>query len=161
MPTTPDPADVASPAAIVRAIYRLLSGPASQPRPWELMRQFYAPGARTMPCGRDATGDTELSVFSFDEYVRSRTPLLALADFYEVEVSSRVEQFGCVAAVTSWYESRRTPTGPAFARGVNIVQCVFMHGRWWQTSIMWDMAFAAGLPAIDGTNPDPGGIGKQ
>ena len=41
-----NPADVASPEAIIAALYDVISGPTSQPRNWERFRSLFAPGAR-------------------------------------------------------------------------------------------------------------------
>ena len=48
--TTPpraNPADVASPDAIIAALYDVISGPAGQPRDWNRFRSLFAPGAKS------------------------------------------------------------------------------------------------------------------
>lgn len=46
--TTVDPGDVASPEAVVEALYEVISGPADEPRDWDRFRALFLPGARVM-----------------------------------------------------------------------------------------------------------------
>jgi hypothetical protein len=139
----PRPADVRDPEAIVKAVYEVLSGPASQPRDWDRMRPLYAPGARLMPCRTESNGAPVMEILSVEEYIVSRTPLLASADFWEVEVARRESRWGRLAHVMSVYESRRTAEGAAFARGINSIELYFDEARWWMTAVTWDSQHAA------------------
>jgi len=51
---TARPADVASPDAIITAVYASISGPAGQPRDWVRFRSLLIPGARLIPSMRRA-----------------------------------------------------------------------------------------------------------
>jgi len=42
---SPQPADVASPEAIIQAVYSVISGPVGAPRDWPRLRSLMAPGA--------------------------------------------------------------------------------------------------------------------
>lgn len=60
--------------------------------------------------------------------------------FHESEVGRVTEIYGRIAQVFSAYESRFTPDDPApFNRGINSIQLIRDEGRWWVTSIIWDM----------------------
>ncbi len=60
--------------------------------------------------------------------------------FHETDVCRVTETYGRIAHVFSTYESRFTPDNPiAFNRGANSIQLVWDEGRWWVTSIIWDM----------------------
>jgi hypothetical protein len=129
--------DMGTPQGPVRAIYRLLSGAAGQARDWERFRGFFTADGRMMPLrGRDGAFAPES--LAVDEYVRSRTPVLAGMDFYEDEIACRTEVFGDLAHVLSSYQARRSPGGPPFMRGVNSIQLVRQDGRWLIASVIWD-----------------------
>ncbi len=135
-----DPADVGSLDAIVTALYDVISGPAG-PRDWARNRTLHHPDAGWhMPCGprRDGADGTMTRVLTLDEFEEQAGRLLLEDDFHEVEVARRVERFGCIAHVFSTYESRRTPDGEPFVRGVNSIQLVHDGARWWVLTVMWD-----------------------
>jgi hypothetical protein len=113
------------------------------------MRPLYFPGARMMPCRTEADGRAVIEILSLDEYIKSRTPLLASADFYEVEVARREARWGRLAHVMSVYESRRTASGPAFARGINSIELYFDNERWAITAVTWDSHHAGACLPID------------
>jgi hypothetical protein len=131
-PIGANPADVSSIDAIIRATYDVISGPAGQRRDWNRMRSLFTANARLMPHG--ARG---LRSGSVDDYIASSGPLLEGDGFVEREIGRRVEQYGDIAQVFSTYESRRSPNGPVFMRGINSFQLVRHQGRWWVVSILW------------------------
>src|SRR5271155_4746170 len=55
-PPAAKPADVASPDAILAAVYEVISGPAGQLRDWDRFRSLYLPGARLIPTGANKEG---------------------------------------------------------------------------------------------------------
>jgi hypothetical protein len=129
--------DVESIDAIVNALYDVISGPAG-PRDWERDRFLFAPGARLQPTQAIEGGAPALEVLDIDAYVASRAPFFAANDFYEVEIARRVEQFGSIAHVWSTFESRHTPGGEPFTRGINSIQLFHDGDRWWVVSVLWD-----------------------
>ncbi len=132
--------------ALIRAGYAVLSGKATEPRDWAAFRTYYAPNARLAPVNVNADGSPKLELFSVDDYITSRTEILARTDFYEIEIARKEWRTGNVSTVLSVYESRRTPDGPAFQRGVNSVLLFHDGARWWITAITWDGAYAGSLP---------------
>ena len=68
-PGTPaaKPADVATPDAIIDAVYASISGPAGQPRDWARFRSLLIPGARLIPSARRTPGTTTPVVWSAEE----------------------------------------------------------------------------------------------
>ena len=137
--------DARDPATLVDAVYQVLSGPAGVPKDWPRFRRCYAPGAQLKPVHTSADGKPVLEMLDVEGYIASRSTILAGQDFYEVEVARRESRYGRLAHVASIYESRRTPDGPPFARGVNSIQLWFDDVRWWILSVMWDSAHAAKL----------------
>ena len=128
----PDPADVASLDAIMRAVYDVISGPAGEKRDWNRMRSLFTSNARLMPLARNG-----LRSGSVEDYIRASGPNLERDGFFEQEIARRVEQYGDIAHVFSTYQARRTAAGPVFMRGINSFQLVRQGGRWWVVSIMW------------------------
>jgi hypothetical protein len=129
--------DVDSIDGIVKALYETISGPAG-PRDWERERSLLAPGARLQPT-RAEEGRGIMDVFDVEGYIASRTPFFAANDFYEAEVSRRVDRFGNIAQVWSVYEYRRSPEDPnPFGRGINSIQLFNDGDRWWIVSVLWD-----------------------
>src|SRR5664279_4404596 len=62
---------------LIRAGYAVLSGKATEPRDWPSFRTYYAPNARLAPVNVNADGSPKLEVLSVDDYITSRTALLA------------------------------------------------------------------------------------
>ena len=132
------PADVASPDAIIAAVYASISGPAGQPRDWARFRSLLIPGARLIPSTRRAPSATTPVVWSAEEYIAAAGPGLERQGFFEGELHRTTEAFGAVLHAFSTYDSRRTPDGQPFARGINSFQLYSDGSRWWIVTIFWD-----------------------
>lgn len=132
------PADVASPEAIVAALYDVISGPAGQARDWDRFRGLFAPGARLIPAAPRRDGSAPVSL-SPDDYVARTSDAFMKTGFFEREISRDVVSYGTVTHVFTTYESRRA-AGDAtpFARGINSVQVMKYGDRWWIATVMWD-----------------------
>jgi hypothetical protein len=131
-------ADVASPDAVVAALYDVISGPAGQARDWDRFRNLFAPGARLIPAAprRDGSAPAALAP---DDYVQRAGERFLKDGFFEREIARTAERFGSVVHVFSTYESRlgREDAAP-LARGVNSIQLLQHAGRWWVVTVMWD-----------------------
>jgi len=136
--SSPRPEDVASPQAIIAAIYEILSARAGEERDWDRWRSLHAPGARLMPIEKDESGVVRPRMFSPDEYIESRRSLLASGDFYEWETAREERRSGRMAHVWSSYDAARTPMGSPIRRGVNSIQLWDDGSRWWVLSVTWD-----------------------
>ncbi len=134
------PADVATPDAIITALYESISGPAGQTRDWARFRPLLIPEARLIVAraGRDTTPGRPL-VMTPESYITTAGPGLEARGFYEIEVSQVSETFGNVLHRFSTYESRLLPSDPKpFARGINSIQLYNDGRRWWIVTIFWD-----------------------
>jgi hypothetical protein len=155
------PADVASPEAIVAAVYDVISGPAEveRARDWDRLRALFLPGARFLltrwhsPEG----GDRVLRAWDVEAFVAAASGFYRESAFYEREVARRVDRFGCIAHVMSTYESRVGSEGSdPVARGINSVQVVYSRERWWIAHLVWDVETPTNpipreyLPALPG-----------
>jgi hypothetical protein len=139
------PEDVSSVDAIIAIDYKLLSGRADEKRDWDRMRTLFAPGARLIPIERDENGIPMARVFTIDQYIKSRTPMLAEGDFYEIETHREERREGRLAQVWSSYVAVRAPGGDPIRRGANSFQLWNDGARWWILSIAWDAISAAEL----------------
>jgi len=129
--------DVASPDAIIKAMYETIAGPAGK-RNWQREKSLYLPEARLIPVGRRIHGESGLRVMTLEEWIEEITPFFAEHDFWETEVMRHADRFGNMIQVFSTYEARDNKEGPPIARGINSIQLVFNEGRWWIASVMWD-----------------------
>ena len=133
-----DPKDVSSPAAIVAAVYDVISGPAGQKRNWDRMRTLFVPDARMIPTGKKPTGESTRKVLTVEEYITNSGPFLEKDGFFEKEIGSKTEQFGNIVHVFSTYESRKTLADEKpFMRGINSIQLWYDGKRWWVITILW------------------------
>jgi hypothetical protein len=109
---TPRLADVATPEAIVAALYDVISGPKGQARDWNRFRSLFAPGARMIPSGKRPDGTQGYRVLTPEEYIARSEQLLVEDGFRESEVHRVVERFGPLVHVFSTYEGgkRGTPS---------------------------------------------------
>ncbi len=134
-----DPADVATPDAIIGALYDVISGPAGAARNWDRMRSLFVPGARLIPTGVRPDGTRAHRVMTVDDYIRTSGPVLERDGFFETESHRVTEQFGNILHAFSTYESRRNADDPEpFVRGINSIQLFHDGTRWWVVTVFWD-----------------------
>jgi hypothetical protein len=141
-PAVPD--DVASPEAVVQALYDVISGPAEvhQPRDWDRLRSLFAPRAtfRLVRWLRPDGTDAVLREWDVEQFIDAGKGAWRDDGFWEREVRHRTEVFGNIAHVLSTYESRvGGPDTEPVSRGVNSFQLVRTAGRWWLASTVWDV----------------------
>jgi hypothetical protein len=132
-----DPADVESVDAIITAVYDVISGPAGQQRDWDRMRSLFIPGARLIPTGRDSAGASVHRVMTLDQWIAGADRAFAQTGFFERELYRVAERYGNIVHLFSTYDSKRTPDGEPFARGINSFQLLYDGSRWWVVTIFW------------------------
>jgi len=136
--STAAPADVATPEAIVAALYEVISGDAGVARDWDRFRSLFHPTARLMPSGMNSQGQRVVRSITPDEYITRSEPGLVGEGFHEREIARRSEQFGQIAHVWTSYESLHRLSDPQpFARGINSIQLFNDGTRWWVLSVYW------------------------
>lgn len=139
LPAQARPADVASPDALIAALYEVISGPAGQKRDWERFTHLFHPSARLIPTGVRPDGTVTHRVLTPAEYVTGAGARLEADGFFEIEIGRRTERFGNVLHAFSAYESKRTAQDPKpFMRGINSIQLMHDGKRWWVMTIFWD-----------------------
>lgn len=153
--TTPaaNPADVASPAALVKAAYEAVSRAPAKPFQWDRFRSLFLSGARLIPNTEQTGGAfTPHTVESFITWIDGGWQRVIGTPndrgFAETEVSAKVEQYGDVAHVLSTYQKYIWGETQVRGRGINSFQMIKKDGRWWITSLIWDEETGAGpVPA--------------
>lgn len=142
----PQAADVASPEAIVAALYDVISGDAGVERDWDRFRSLFHPTARLQPSGVNREGVGVARSITPEEYIERSGPLLVRDGFHEREIASRSERFGHMVHVWSTYDSVHSRSDPApFMRGINSIQLFHDGTRWWILSVYW-LAETPGTP---------------
>jgi hypothetical protein len=134
---TPSAADVKTMDGILRGIYDVISGPAGE-RNWKRFRSMFLPQARLTQVGKDDHGNVFVISWGVDEFIRDATDVFAKQAFYESAIVNQPETYGNMTQVFSSYESRSSPTGKPFQRGINSIQLLNDGKRWWVVSIFWD-----------------------
>jgi len=129
--------DVASLDGLMHAYYDVVSGPANTPRNVERDLSLHHPGAQMVVPDRDSKGQLMLHRFNVREFHEWGASVYT-PGFFESEVRREVLNFGRLTHVWSTYQTRRTPTGPVIARGINSIQVYFDGDRYWITSETWD-----------------------
>jgi hypothetical protein len=138
----PDPEDVNSPEAVVRALYEVVSGGAEEARDWQRFRSLCLPDARFL-ITRWVTPESEkesIWEWNVEGFVVEAQKFYSKNGFWEREIRSRMERFDNVAHVFSSYETRiSSPDEEPIVRGINSLQLVRYRGRWWIASVCWDV----------------------
>ncbi|MBU1385085.1 MAG: hypothetical protein KKG14_09155 [Alphaproteobacteria bacterium] len=133
-----NPADVASPEAIVTALYDVISGDAGVARDWDRFRSLFHPTARLIPSGVNPQGVGVARALTPEDYITRSGPVLERDGFHEREIARREERFGHIAHVWSTYDSVRSLSDAApFMRGINSIQLFNDGSRWWVISVYW------------------------
>jgi hypothetical protein len=133
----PRPEDIATPDAIIKAMYDTISGPAGT-RNWYRERSLFLDGARLIPIGKRIHKEGELQILSLEEWIEDAEPFLAENDFYEIEIMRQMNRYGNLVQAFSTYEARNSEDGEPIARGINSIQLLHKDDRWWIVTVMWD-----------------------
>jgi hypothetical protein len=141
--------DVASPQAVVTALYDVISGPAARPRDWNRFRSLFLEDARLVFVFVGPTGRQWLYNLPVEEFITTFGPgYQSGAGYWEREISHHEDRFGTIAHVFSTYETRlEGPKAEVAGRGINGIQLLLYEGRWWITSLVFD--------SENGSNPIP------
>jgi hypothetical protein len=128
---------VATPEAIVAALYDVISGPKGQARDWNRFHSLFAPGARMIPSGKRPDGTIGHRVLTPEEYITRSEKLLVEDGFRERELHRVAERFGPIVHVFSTYEGMREGDTKPFVRGINSIQLLHDGKRWRVLPVAW------------------------
>jgi hypothetical protein len=129
-------ADVATRDAIVAALYDSISGPAGE-RDWERFRGLFIPEAQLIASFKKKDGTLGYKAMTVQGYIDGAGKYFKEHGFYEQEISRKAETFGSITQIFSTYESRETPDGKPFERGINSIQLLNDGSRWWVVDVYW------------------------
>jgi len=144
-PAAKDPAEVDTVDNLIASLYDVISGTAGQ-RDWDRFRALFLPEGRlavVVPesaATKDAPARKSDAVFlTPDMYAQRDGPYFKTHGFFERSIANRVEVFGNLVEVWSTYESRNAKDdAQPFSRGINSIQIVHAHGRFWIASLLFD-----------------------
>ena len=129
--------DVASPDAIVKALYECLSGPAGKHN-FQRLRSLYLEGARLIPIGNRIHAEGNTHVMSVNEWIDDISGYFQDNDFYIREIQNHSDRFGDMIQVFSTYEAGNELEGGQKTRGIRALQLLHRDDRWWIVNVMWD-----------------------
>lgn len=134
-----DPKEVATPEAILTAMYDVISGPAGQKRNWARMRALCKPDARLCAISKGQDGKDVYRSMSIDDYIKGSEPTMMKIGFIEEELGHEIQTFGNITQVFSAYKGTIGPgtENERVIQGINSYQLVKEGGRYWVTSILW------------------------
>lgn len=142
-----DPADVATPEAIVAALYETVQRPPGEEFDKERALSLFLPTARLIPTPEQTGGSfAAYSPREFWEWADELTMVGSPEDrgFHEEQIAARIDRYGDIAHVLSTYQARFWDDDEIVARGINSIQLLRRDGRWWVTAMVWDEEEAAG-----------------
>lgn len=132
-------ADVATPEALVAALYDVISGPAGQKRDADRFRSLFLPGARMVVVQSRPDGSVAVAPLAVDEHVRRSFPVLEQRGFWERGAETRFAKTAHTAQAWSRYEIRfGSADAEVSVRGVNAFHLVSDGARWWIAALQWE-----------------------
>ena len=129
--TLPD--DTSSVDKVVNAMYNVISGPAGQ-RDWKRFKNLFATGADMGAIYKNKQDVVVYKSFSPDDYIKNNDPYFLKNGFVEKELHRTTNTFGQLVHVFTTYEFE---SGEEKQRGINSLQLVYAHSRWWIASLIW------------------------
>jgi hypothetical protein len=136
-----DPADVASPEAIVAATYAAIGRAPGERYDWHRFRSLFLPTAHLIP-NTEQTGGEErvLTVDGFIAWIEGVTTIGGPSDqgFQEEGIALAIDRYGDIAQAFSTYRKHFWEQEQTLGLGINSFQLVRRSGRWWIAGIVWD-----------------------
>jgi hypothetical protein len=128
--------DVSSEAAIISALYEVISGEPGAPRDWERFKYLFAKDAFLIPTNKSTEGVFGYRKMTPDEYINFFSTRIKTG-FFEKELKHELVSFGTIAHVFSTYETKETKNGPVTNRGINSIQLFKDQNRYYIMNVLW------------------------
>jgi hypothetical protein len=141
-----DPAETATPEALIASLYAFISGPKDQKRDIEKIRALFHLHGRLMVAARHPEKGAFLRPLELEAFLAFAIPQWEKG-FFEKSTAVSVQKQDGVAQVWSPYEIRLAADGPVMYTGINAVQCGWDGKRWWITHLEFQSAPTAALTA--------------
>jgi hypothetical protein len=128
--------DVSSEAAIISALYEVISGEPGAPRDWERFKYLFAKDAFLIPTNKSTEGVFGYRKMTPEDYINFFSTRIKTG-FFEKELKHELVSFGTIAHVFSTYETKETKNGPVTNRGINSIQLFKDQNRYYIMNIFW------------------------
>ncbi len=128
--------DVQTVDAILSALYEVISGEAGETRNWERFKNLFTPDAKLIPTSKNKEGSISYAQLSPSDYIELFQSRVTTA-FYERELNRMTDAYGTIVHVFSTYETREMKEGPVTNRGINSIQLLKTHERYYIMNIFW------------------------
>lgn len=128
--------DVQSTDAIIKALYEVISGEAGAERDWERFKNLFTADARLIPTSKNQERQISYATMTPTDYVKMFQSRIATG-FYERELNRMTDAYGTIVHVFSTYETRESKDGPVTNRGINSIQLLKTHDRYYIMNIFW------------------------
>ena len=128
--------DVSSEAAIISALYEVISGEPGAPRDWERFKYLFAKDAFLIPTNKSTEGVFGYRKMTPEDYINFFSTRIKTG-FFEKELKHELVSFGTVTHVFSTYETRETKNGPITNRGINSIQLFNDQNRYYIMNVFW------------------------
>lgn len=132
-----NPADVASPEALVNAYYESVSGVLGQSRDWNRFRSLFRADVVLVSVRASATVTAPPRTMTVDQYVGLNGKYFEGTGYIETSIRNDINVYGGLAQVFSSFESRHRGETEPYTRGINGFQLVFDGHRWWINALSW------------------------
>ncbi len=134
-----NPEDVATIDAIMDAYYDSVSGGAGESRDWERFLSLFMPDGRFITSRPSEEGVILPVAMGPLDFIDMNRGYFEAGGYYEKDIHRVINTYGNIAQVFSTYASRRRLEDPdPYSRGINSMQLMKIHDRWWIVSVMWD-----------------------
>jgi len=128
--------DVQTEAAIINALYEVISGEHGEARDWERFKYLFAKDAFLIPTNKSTEGVFGYRKMTPDEYINFFSTRIKTG-FFEKELKHELVSFGTIAHVFSTYETKETKNGPVTNRGINSIQLFKDQNRYYIMNVLW------------------------
>jgi hypothetical protein len=128
--------DVSSEAAIISALYEVISGEPGAPRDWERFKYLFAKDAFLIPTNKSTEGVFGYRKMTPEDYINFFSTRIKTG-FFEKELKHELVSFGTIAHVFSTYETKETKNGPVTNRGINSIQLFKDQNRYYIMNVLW------------------------
>ena len=128
--------DVSSEAAIINALYEVISGESGEARDWDRFKNLFVKDGVLIPTTKSTTGVFGYRTMTPDDYITMFSTRIKTG-FFEKELKHELVSYGTIAHVFSTYETRESKNGPITNRGVNSIQLFFDQNRYYIVNVLW------------------------
>ena len=141
-----NPADVASPEALVRAIHDSASGPAGTWDPHRL-QSLVLPYTRGAYPDMDDKGVKQISIETIDHFIRRIAQFRKTSSWYETTLVVKVKQYDRIAVAYYSGQAGTELNKKPDERGISVCEMIYDGKRWWVVSDIWNDIGDADWPA--------------